>query len=253
VAQQGVALNPAPVTSTDSTSFLAMSARVTTELRGEPDTGGDLLQSPAFWCRLATGVQADYTHLFSATDARTPTDLRDLTGAGNIEWLLDGRLAGRKAIVWLHALHGNNGLAGYSSCAAADSQECGPGWTNVGTELTKAYGDAVYIADVTAGSGVFDTYDTTSACGAPTSGYALPALDDTLLTNYLAPGGQARFMAYPADAAGRASIALLGVLESEFQDDAPNAFGTGYQGLFFLPQLAPTATNCAAYPVLPYS
>jgi erythromycin esterase len=253
VAQQGVALNSTPVASADSASFLAMSTQLATELCGEADPGGDLLQSPAFWCRLAKGVQADYTHLFSATDARTPTDLRDVTGAGNIEWLLDGRLAGRKAIVWLHAVHGNNGLVGDPSCAAADSQECGPGWTNVGTALTQAYGDAVYIADVTAGSGVFDTYNTTSACGAPSSGYTLPALDATMLAYYLAPGGQVRFMAYPGDAAGRTSIASLGVLEGEFQDDRPNAFGTGYQGLFFLPQLAPTATDCAAYPVLPYS
>jgi erythromycin esterase len=253
VAQQGVALSSTPVASADSASFLAMSTQLAAELCGEADAGGDLFQSAAFWCRLVKGVQADYTHLFSATDARAPTDLRDVTGAGNIEWLLDGRLAGQKAIVWLHALHGNNGVAGNPSCAAADSQECGPGWTNVGTELTKAYGDAVYIADVTAGSGVFDTYDTTSGCGAPTSGYALPTLDPAMLAYYLAPGGQIRFMTYPGDTAGRASIASLGVLEGEFQDVMPNTFGTGYQGLFFLPQLAPTVTNCAAYPVLPYS
>ena len=253
VAQQGVALNSAPVASADSASFLAMSAQLAAELCGGADSGGDLLQSVAFWCRMVQGVHADYTHLWSATDARTPTDLRDLTGAGNIEWALDGRLNGKKAIVWLHAVHGNNALAGPGSCANAGSQECGPGWTNIGTELTRAYGAQVYIVDVAAGGGVFDTYNTVSACGAPNAGFPLLAPGATALEHYLAAGGQALFMAYPADAAGRLSIAPLGVSEDEFRWRSPSDFGTGYQGLFFLPQLAPISTNCAAYPVVAYS
>ena len=43
------------------------------------------------------------------------------------------------------------------ACAFADCT-CGPAWSNVGTELVKAYGSAaVYIANVTAGSGVYKT------------------------------------------------------------------------------------------------
>ena len=253
VARQGVALDSTAVASADSASFLSMSTQLATGLCGVADSGGDLLQSAAFWCRMVQGVQADYTHLWSTTDPRTPTDLRDVTGAGNIEWALDGRLKGQKAIVWLHAVHGNNGLAGNSSCAAADSQECGPGWTNIGTELTRAYGAQVYIVDVAAGGGVFDAYNTVSACGAPTPGFSMPAPDATMLEHYLAAGGQPKFMAYPGDAAGRQSIAALGVFEDEFRRRSPSDFGTGYQGLFFLPQLAPISTNCAAYPVVSYS
>ena len=40
--------------------------------------------------------------------------------------------------------------------------------------------------------------------------------------------------------------------EDEFRLRSPNDFGSGYQGLFFLPALAPTRTDCAAYPVLDY-
>ena len=253
VAQQGVALNASAVTSADSASFLAMSTQLAAALCEAADSGGDLLQSPAFWCRMIRGIQADYTHLWSATDPRTPTDLRDVTGAGNIEWALDGRLAGQKAIVWLHAVHGNNALAGTGSCAAADSQECGPGWTNIGTELTRTYGDQVYIVEAAAGGGVFDTYNTVSACGAPTAGFTLPVPGATALEHFLDVGGQAKFMAYPGDAAGRESIAALGVSEDEFRWRSPSHFGTGYQGLFFLPQLAPISTNCAAYPVVAYA
>jgi erythromycin esterase-like protein len=254
VAQQGVALQGAAVSSADSGGFLAMSAQIAGELCATPDDGGDLFQSAAFWCRMAKGVQADYTHLWSGTDARTPTDLRDVTGAGNIEWLLDGRLSGRKAIVWLHAVHGDNALAGNPNCASAASQQCGPGWTNVGTELVKAYGaDAVYIVNLTAGGGVYDTYNTASACGAPTSGYTLQAPGASTLEGYLGAGGQPMFMRYPSDAAGQQSIAGLSVREADYRPVVPSAFGVGYRGLFYLPQLQPVATDCTAYPVRPYS
>ena len=252
VAQPSVALQSPTLASADATSFLALSAQLSNELCGQADVAGDLLQSPAFWCRMVEGIHADYTHLWSATDPRTPSDLRDAVGAANIEWLLDGRLAGRKAIVWLHAIHGNNGWAGFGSCADAASQECGPGFVNVGTELTRHYGDQVFIADITAGNGLFDTYNTASACGSPGGGFVLGPPGPGALESWLEVGGQARFMALPADAGDRTRIASLGVAEDEFRLREPNDFGNGYQGLFFIPTLAPTQTNCPAYPVQPY-
>ena len=252
VAQQVVALKGTALASADATSFLAMSAQLSSELCGEADSADDLLQSPAFWCRMVEGVHADYTHLFSAADPRTPTDLRDLVGAGNVEWLLDGRLAGRKAIVWLHAVHGNIGWAGFGSCAQAASQECGPGFVNVGTELARRYGDQVWVADITAGGGTYDTYDTDSACGAPGPGFGLGLPGPDQLESWLAAGGEPRFMSWPDAAAGRQAIAPLGVFEDEFRLRRPGNFGNGYQGLFFIPALAPTHTDCAAYPVMAY-
>ena len=59
-------------------------------------------------------------------------------------------------------------------------------------------------------------------------------------------------MSWPADAAGRQALAPLSVYEDEFRPRLPNDFGSGYQGLFFLPTLAATRTNCAAYPVMAY-
>jgi erythromycin esterase len=253
VAQQAVALNGVTLNPADSTSFLNMSTLVVGELcASQPDTATDLLQSVGFWCRIAHGVQADYTHLWSATDARTPTDLRDITGAGNIQWLLNGRLQGQKAIVWLHALHGINGEPGTSSCAAAASQECGPGWTNVGTNLVNAYGAQVYITHITAGQGTFDTYNTVLPCGASGSGAVLPGLNSNMLEYYLAAGNNPMFMPYPTDSAGQSNIAGLSIFESEFQQSLPNSFGKGYQGLFFLPQLSPITTDCTDYPALAY-
>ncbi len=253
VAQQGVALDSSPLASADADSFLALSPQLGAELCGDADTPGDVLQSPAFWCRIVDDIHADYTHLFSATDPRTPTDLRDAAGAANIRWLLDGRLGGRKAIVWLHAVHGIDGWVAPSSCADAASQECGPGFVNVGTALTQAYGDQVYIVDVAAASGVFDTYDTIHACGAPTAGFPLALPGPTGLEYYLAAGGHPRFMAWPAEVAARQAIAPLSVSEDEFRLHRPSDFGSGYQGLFFLPMLAPTTVDCTAYPVLSYS
>ncbi|MEO5689009.1 MAG: erythromycin esterase family protein [Burkholderiaceae bacterium] len=253
VAQQSVALvKTTPISSVDSASFLSLSPALIAELCSQADTPGDLLQSPAYWCRIAKGVQADYTHLWSATDVRTPTDLRDITAAGNIEWALDGRLAGRKAIVWLHAIHGDNGFAGLGPCAWAASQECGPGWTNVGTDLRRAYGDQVYIANITAGGGTYDTYNTASSCGAASPGFVLATPGSNSLEYYLGAGGQPRFMAWPADAAGRQRIASLTALEEEFNMATPSHFGSAYQGLFYLPRLAPIGTNCAAFPVVAY-
>ena len=252
VATPSVALQRPTLASADTDSFLAMSAQLTTELCGQADVPGDLLQSPAFWCRMVQGIHADYTHLWSATDARTSTDLRDTVAGGNLQWLLDGRLAGRKAIVWLHAIHGNNGWPGFGNCALADSQECGPDFVNVGTALVRAYGDQVWIADITAGAGAYDTYNTTSACGAPGLGALLGSPGTTGLESYLAVGGQPRFMPWPADAAGRQALAPLSVDEDEFRPRMPSDFGSGYQGLFFLPSLAATRTDCAAYPVMAY-
>jgi erythromycin esterase-like protein len=252
VATPSVALQSPALAGADRDSFLAMSARLSTELCGQPDVPGDLLQSPAFWCRMVQGVHADYTHLWSATDARTPTDLRDTVAAGNLQWLLDGRLAGRKAIVWLHAIHGNDGWSGFGDCALAGSQECGPDFVNVGTALVRAYGDQVWIADIAAGGGVFDTYNANSACGAAGGGLPLDASGATNLESFLAVGGQPRFMPWPADAASRQALAPLGVHEDEFRLHRPSDFGSGYQGLFFLPSLAPTHVDCAAYPVVAY-
>lgn len=252
VAQQVVALNGNPLAAADVTSFHSMSNQVTGALCAMPDDNSvDLFQSPGFWCRIATGVAADYTHLFSATDPSTPTDLRDVTGAGNIEWLLNGRLKGQKAIVWLHALHGFNGLSGTASCALAQSQECGPGWTNVGTNLVKAFGDQVYITHFTAGQGTFDAF-ANSPCGTPFPGAALPALDGNMLEFYLATSGKASFMPYPADAATRSALAGLGIFEVNYAAMHPNDFGSMYQGLFFVPQLTPIASSCQQYPVVNY-
>ena len=252
VATPSVALKAPALAAADTDSFLAMSAQLSTELCGQADVPGDLLQSPAFWCRMVQGIHADYTHLWSATDARTPTDLRDAVAAGNLQWLLDGRLAGRKVIVWLHAIHGNDGWPGFGDCALAASQECGPGFVNVGTALVRAYGDQVWIADITAGGGSYDTYSTTSACGAPGAGALLPSAGPDALESYLAVGGQPRFMRWPADAAARQALAPLSIDEEELRPHSPNHFGSGYQGLFFVPALAPTRTDCAAYPVMAY-
>jgi erythromycin esterase-like protein len=213
VAQQVVALNGNTLAAADATSFLNMSSQATAELCAMPDSNSvDLFQSAGFWCRIATGIQADYSHLFSATDPRTPTDLRDLAGAGNIEWLLNGRLKGQKTIVWLHALHGFNGLSGTNSCVLADSQECGPGWTNVGTNLVKAFSDQVYIVHITAGQGIFGAF-ADSPCGTPLPGVALPALGSSMLESYLAASGKASFIPYPADAATRGTLAGLSIFE----------------------------------------
>jgi erythromycin esterase-like protein len=252
VATPSVALRTQVFASADTASFLAMSAQLTTELCGQADVPGDLLQSPAFWCRMVQGIHADYTHLWSATDPRTPTDLRDTVAGGNLQWLLDGRLAGRKAIVWLHAIHGIDGWPGFGDCALAASQECGPGFVNVGTALVRAYGDQVWIAAITAGGGAYDTYDPTSACGAPGFGSLLDLPGPSGLESYLAIGGQPRFLPWPADAAGRQALAPLSVHEDEFRLHRPSDFGRGYQGLFFLPSLAATRTDCAAYPVVAY-
>ncbi len=253
VAQQGVALDATPLAGADADSFLALSPQLSAELCGDADTPGDVLQSPAFWCRIVDDIHADYTHLFSATDPHTPTDLRDAAGAANIRWLLDGRLSGQKAIVWLHAVHGIDGWVAPSSCAEAASQECGPGYVNVGTALAQAYGDDVYIVDVAAGAGVFDTYDTVHACGAPTGGLSLELPGPTGLEHYLAASDGPLFMGWPADAAARQAIAPLSVSEDEFRLHRPSDFGSGYQGLFFLPALAPATVDCTAYPVLSYS
>ena len=252
VAQPSVALQAPVAASADAASFLALSAQLSNELCGQADVAGDLLQSPAFWCRMVEGIHADYTHLWSATDPRTPVDLRDAVGAANIEWLLDGRLAGRKAVVWLHAIHGNDGWPGFGSCALAASQECGPGFVNVGTELTRHYGGQVFIVDIAAGGGSYDTYNASAACGAPGAGFVLGPPGPGTLESFLETGGQPRFMGLPADAGDRARIAALGVFEDEFRLREPSHFGSGYQGLFFIPTLAPTRTDCAAYPVRSY-
>jgi hypothetical protein len=84
------------------------------------------------------------------------------------------------------------------------------------------------------------------------TGAALPPLTDGMLEFYLAANGNPLFMPYPADAASQANLASLSVFEVEFQQTLPNKFGSGYQGLFFLPQLAPISADCAAYPVVAY-
>ncbi len=222
VAGQGVALNSATLVPADATSFLSLSALLISQVCAMPDDNSvDLLQSAGFWCRIGlNGVKADYTNLWSGTDSRTPTDLRDITGAGNIQWLLNAAFEGQKTIVWLHGVRtAFNGQAGRSfvrrpCCSIAGMPVLG--WTNVGTNLVKAYGDQVYITHFTAGQGVYNAYPISAPCDAPYSGFILPALSNSMFEYYLAASGKPMFMPYPSDTSARSDIAALSIFELNY-------------------------------------
>jgi erythromycin esterase len=191
----------------------------------------ELCASPDFWCRTVKSVHAGRLRLWAGHD------LRDRTGAENAQWLIDGRFAGRKVVLWMHSFHALRGQRLPSS---------GPDWVNVGTRLSQLYGDQLFIAHITAGRGAYDAY---LAGGA--SPPRLPRLHAGMLEHHLMQAGGARFMRYPADAAGQALLARLGVFEDDFVAATPSRFGSGYDGLFFIPELTPVMPDANAYPAIP--
>jgi erythromycin esterase-like protein len=165
-----------------------------------------------------------------------PVDLRDRAAGDNVKWLLDHVFTGQKVILWMHSFHGINGQVLPPS---------GPTWVSVGTRLVQLYGDKVFMTHFTAGRGSIDAY-----VDAPTVA-ALPSLSSGMLEHHLAKAGTPLFMAYPADPAARDRLRRLGVFEPDFTPTHPNHFGSGYQGLFFIPQTRAILPEADRYPFLP--
>ena len=148
---------------------------------------------------------------------------------------------GRKVVVWTHSGHAINGLA---------IPQFGAHWRNVGTLLSTAFGDQVYIAHFTAGQGAYNAYgDFGKPNAAPPP--VLPKLTDGMLEYYLAKSGKPSFLASPPDAAGRSLLAGLSVFETELWVVKPSNFGRGYAGVFFVPQTTAIVPDAARYPDLP--
>jgi erythromycin esterase len=227
VATPAVNLAAAPPPSAAAiAAFQRVSDRIEGELCALPD------DAAGAWCRTVKSVRAGQERLWG------PHDLRDRTGAENVQWLMQRRFAGRKVVLWMHSFHALRGQR---------LPRSGPDWVNVGTRLSQLYGDQVYIAHLTAGRGRYDAYLSGDVATAP----QLPALRAGMLEHHLMQAGGARFMRYPADPALRASLAGLGVFEDQFVSAAPNRFGTGYDGVFFIPELVPVMPDAAAYPAIP--
>ena len=227
VATPAVNLAPTPAPAPAAiAAFQRVSDRIEAALCGLAD------DSAGAWCRIAKSVRAGQERLWG------PHDLRDRTGAENVKWLLDRRFAGRKVVLWMHSFHALRGQRLPPS---------GPNWVNVGTRLSQLYGDQVYIAHLTAGRGRFDAYLSGGVASAP----QLPALHAGMLEQHLMRAGGARFMPYPADPALRATLAGLRGYEDQFMAAAPSRFGTGYDGLFFIPELVPVMPDEVAYPAIP--
>lgn len=227
VASQALALSATPPpTPAEIASFQRLSDRIEGELCGAAG------EADGAWCRTVKSVRAGQERLWGAHDTR------DRTGAENAQWLMEGRYAGRKVVLWMHSFHALRGQR---------LPRSGPSWVNVGTRLSELYGDALYIAHVTAGRGRYDAYLAGSVDKAP----RLPALHAGLLEHHLLQAGGARFMRYPADAAARATLARLRGFEDELAAASPSRFGRGYDGLFFLPDLLPVLPDEQAFPAIP--
>lgn len=213
-------------------AFQRVSDQAEAELCAAADTTTALRRSPGAWCRTVKSVRAGQERLWGAHD------LRDRTGAENAQWLMERHFAGRKVVLWMHSFHALRGQRFAPS---------GPSWVNVGTRLSQLYGHDLYIVHLTAGRGARDAYLT----GSPASAPRLPALRPDMLEHHLMQAGGARFMRYPAEAAGQAALARLGVFEDDFLPASPSRFGSGYDGLFFIPELVPVMPDPVAYPAIP--
>jgi erythromycin esterase len=233
LAAQVVALRPAPPpTDTELAAFRRVSARLDAELCGVQGDNAYTLQSAGFWCRIVKGVHAGHERQW------TPNDTRDLAAGGNVQWLMANAFKGRKVVLWMHSCHAINGL------------QCGANRRNVGTLLSAAYGDQVYIAHFTSGRGPYNAYGDFGSSN-PAAPPTLPPLASGMLEYYLAKAAKPAFMSYPADAAGRERLRGLSIFEPEFVAISPNHFGSGYGGLFFIPQAVAIVPDAASFPELP--
>jgi erythromycin esterase len=236
VATQAVNLSASPrPTNAAIAAFQRVSDRIEGELCTAADDTTGLRRSAGSWCRTVKSVRAGQERLWG------PHDLRDRTGAENAKWLLDRHFAGRKVVLWMHSFHALRGQR---------SAPSGPTWVNVGTRLSELYGDKVFIAHITAGRGVYDAYLAAGVAQAQRVPQ-LPALHPGLLEYHLMRAGGARFMPYPDAPAVRAHLARLGVFEDDFVPASPSRFGSGYDGLFFIPDLVPVLPDAVAYPAIP--
>jgi erythromycin esterase len=232
IANQVVALNDTPrPDATQTAAFKRITAALDGELCATPQADDfNFTRSASFWCRIVRSVDAGRERLWGAID------LRDRTGGDNVKWLLDHPFAGKKVVLWMHSFHGINGQAFPPS---------GPTWVSVGTRLVQLYGDQVFMTHFTAGRGSYDAYANT---GSPRT---LPALRSGMIEQALATRNGPQFFAYPTDAASRDALRSLTAFEPDFGSVSPNHFGSGYQGLFFIPQTRPILPEPVRYPLVP--
>jgi erythromycin esterase len=231
VATRVVALQSAPrPQATQWQAFQRITARLDGELCAGQADDASLTRSSGFWCRMAHSIDAGAQRLWG------PVDLRDRAGGDSASWLIEHPFAGKKVVLWMHSFHGINGQRLPPS---------GPGWVSVGTRLVQIYGDQVFMTHFSAGQGPIDAY-----LGAP-GATQVPALRRGMLEHRLMQDGGPQFMAYPADAAARERLRGLAVFEADFTPTQPNHFGSGYQGLFFIPTTRAILPDADRYPLLP--
>jgi erythromycin esterase-like protein len=211
-------------------AFKRVSALLDAELCATQPDEFQFTRSPGFWCRITRGIAAGSERFWG------PVDLRDRTAGDNVKWLLDHHFAGKKVVLWMHSFHGINGQAFPPS---------GPTWVSMGTRIVEHVGaDKVFMTHFTLGEGPFDNYLTAT----PPS---VPPLAEGMLEFHLAGLKAPSFIGWPEDAAARSTLHNLSVFEPDIRLIGPNHFGTGYQGVFFIPKTRPVMPDADKYPLIP--
>jgi erythromycin esterase len=231
VAQRVTALDTTRPPPEPQAAFQRVVDRLQGELCAPQSDNAELMQSAGFWCRIVASLHAGRERLWGTTD------LRDIAGGENADWLLRHVFPGKKVIFWMHTYHGQQGFV---------DPRAGPGWMNAGTRLAQLQPGQVFMAHITAGRGRVDDYL------GPQAAMSLPTLDASMLEFHLAALGAPLMLLPPTDADARARLGRLSVFEPVFQATiAPNHLGSGYQALFFLPQTRPVLPQESRYPLLP--
>lgn len=180
--------------------------------------------SPGWWCQIAKDLESTGTLYWS----NPVDDQRDHTIGSNVIWLAENPFAGKKIIVWGHAVHV---LYNYPF----DSTH-----NNAGTVIRNHFGTEYYVANVTAYEGSFRNYGDLNA-------YPIQAVQEGSLEDMINKSGKTKtYLLNPNDHTGLEWLDALNARMSNFYyvpSINSNGLGHNYDSYFYFKTVSPVTMN----------
>ncbi len=208
------ALRPSPPPAADRAAFERASAQVARELAALGDGPHAGIGSAGWWGRVVAGLQAQATQMWVAPRGNA----RDQAMGDNVVWIAEHLAAGRRMVLWGHAIH----LMHDAPDPAAPP--------SAGTVVHRRFGAGYHVAHLTGLEGRYLDYTTLQPRD-------IPAAPPTSLEARLAQQpGDALYLAPPASADADAPAARY--IDYQPFDPLPGR-GRHWESTFFIRRLTP--------------
>lgn len=204
--------------STDQSAFRNITALLQTELCATQTDNFQTTASPGWWCQVVKSIDAVATLYWSADDQR------DYTIGTNVVWLADNPYAGKKIIVWGHAVHT---LYNYPFDTTHN---------NAGTVIRNHFNQNYYVANVTAYEGSILSYNELLA-------FPIPIADTDSLESLFNEAGKP--LAYLNNPATRTGVEWLDVTSARLTNFfynpniSVNGLGHNFDTFFYFKTVSP--------------